>query len=219
MNVSAPQRRFYLESWWCQSDFAIFNTFTWQNPYQEKWKLVLELRFLASPFNSNCFQFQNWPLRRFYWESWWCRRGTPLVLCWWSPKLISPDNYYNGDNVKDDHNYNGDNVKDDHDDNDNDDDDLVENLTKRKILSAISPRGVLTLFIFAFVFCILYSVPLRGVLTLFILAPKEGMLEHHLKNRIRLHPNSPQCSHNPNIYFVKKTVQEYKNVQKLVYKH
>ena len=23
-------------------DFAIFNTFTWQNPYQEKWKLVLE---------------------------------------------------------------------------------------------------------------------------------------------------------------------------------
>ena len=31
-------------------DFAIFNTFTWQNPYQEKWKLVLELRWLASPF-------------------------------------------------------------------------------------------------------------------------------------------------------------------------
>ena len=30
-------------------DFAIFNTFTWQNPYQEKLKLVSELRWLASP--------------------------------------------------------------------------------------------------------------------------------------------------------------------------
>ena len=26
-------------------DFAIFNTFGWQNPYQERWKLVLALHF------------------------------------------------------------------------------------------------------------------------------------------------------------------------------
>ena len=30
-------------------DFAIFNTFTWQIPYQEKWKLVLDLHWVASP--------------------------------------------------------------------------------------------------------------------------------------------------------------------------
>ena len=35
-------------------DFATFNTFTWQNPFQEKWKLVLALHSVASPLRHLC---------------------------------------------------------------------------------------------------------------------------------------------------------------------
>ena len=38
-------------------DFAIFNTFTWENPYQEKWQLVLALHWVAGPFKKKVFHF------------------------------------------------------------------------------------------------------------------------------------------------------------------
>ena len=47
-------------------DFARFNTFTWENPYQEKWKFVLALHRIASPWVWVCVWEGNLCALQFY---------------------------------------------------------------------------------------------------------------------------------------------------------
>ena len=89
-------------------DFAIFNTFSWQNPYQEKWKLVLALHWVASPFNYFTASastglselFLNEMKRSCWWKfnffsycterGWWCWCEWGMLLCKEVPKKGRP---------------------------------------------------------------------------------------------------------------------------------